>query len=474
MNNFNPFFEEKLRAAVQTPQPSTEFLNRLRNRLMVENPRSISFIERIGLMFHRPVWVTIMVGILLISGLFVAGPQRVVAAMYELIGYIPGIGIVDTNAPIRVLLEPVSVEKDGITVKVVSAVLTGSGTHINYQVTGVPESTYPGQNEGLGCSKAGYLRLPDGTELGYFTGAYLADPIKIKFMPVPPDVNEAVLVMPCIINTLPGSVPENWEIPLKFAPAPSDLPVIPVIEISPSPESHTLESQVMVDGKTEVAASPKNNPVMVNKVIETADGYILMGRVQTPEGEITVPAGAFQIRDASGKTVDHIYPDDINLDLTTENPNEIPWITQIKTSGLVYPLTISFPMITIYQPDASGSAGFEFDAGSNPQVGQELASGQEIQILGHTLKLISLKVGSRNGYDFVFQADPEVYGASIQIEGYTSIGVLGGGNEGGVFERSLAFTETPTNRLKVIVTNLSLVNDAITLQGQWSPEEADN
>ena len=472
MTNSNPLFEEKLRTAVQTPQPDTAFLIGLRNRLAVEESRSVSLIERIRLMFRRPVWVTNMAVFLLVVSFFIAGPQRVVTAMRELFAYIPGVGIVDTNAPIRVLAEPVTVEKNGITIEVISAVLTGKETHIDYEVVGVPESAYPAQNDSLGCIKSDYLQLPDGKQLEYETGVYLSDPAKINFMPVPADVNEAILVIPCIMNTLPDSVPENWEIPLRFVPAPSDLPLMPVLEVSPSPQAQTLEQQITPDDTSGTVVSSEGSAVVVDKVIETTDGYILLGRLQILEGVTIIPAGAFEIRDASGKVVDHIYPNDINLDLPKENPNEIPWATQIKTDGLTYPLTISFPMMMIYQPDPSAAAEFEFDAGSNPQAGQELALQQDVQLLGHTLKLISVKVGSRNGFDFTFQADPEVYGASIQIEGYNSIGILGGGNEDGKFERSLAFTETPTGRLKVIVSRLALIDKEVTLQGQWSPGDS--
>jgi hypothetical protein len=468
MTDASPLFEEQLRAAVRTPQPSAKFLAGLRNRLAVENLPPVSWTERVRLMLRRPVWVTTLAMTLLIAAFFIAGPERVVTAMREWFGYIPGAGIVDTNTPIRVLAEPVTVEKNGVAIRVISAVLSGSGTHIDYQVTGVSASAYPGQND-LGCTRSGYLRLPDGNQLGYDASVSLSNPTKMNLLAVPTDVNEAMLVIPCIIRTSPGSVPENWEIPLRFTPAPSDLAIIPVIEVSPSPQSHPLEPRTP-DEKNAPLVSPEDSAVTVNKFIKTADGYILLGRVRTPAGESTVPSGAFEIRDATGKIVDHAYPSDIYLDQTVENPDEFPWATQIKAGDLAYPLTIRFPMQTVYQPDPSATAEFEFDAGPNPQANQELATQQEVQLLGHTLKLISLKVGPQNGYDFKFQADPEVYGASVQIKGYTSLGVLGGGIEDNAFERGLAFTQTPTGRLTVIVSRLTLIEKALTLQGQWSPQ----
>jgi hypothetical protein len=52
----------------------------------------------------------------------------VVTAMQRLFGYIPGVGIVEENAPIRVLAAPVTVTRQGISVTVTSATLTGDQT----------------------------------------------------------------------------------------------------------------------------------------------------------------------------------------------------------------------------------------------------------------------------------------------------------------------------------------------------------
>ncbi len=62
----------------------------------------------------------------MIIGTLVIGPQRVYAAVLQLFGYIPGVGIVDQNSPIRLLAEPVSITRDGITVSVNQVVLTGN------------------------------------------------------------------------------------------------------------------------------------------------------------------------------------------------------------------------------------------------------------------------------------------------------------------------------------------------------------
>lgn len=460
-------FEEKLHAAARMPQPRAQFITDLRARLAAEASRPLPLNERLGRFFLRPAWVALMVALLLVAGLFIAGPQRVFAKMRGLLGYIPGAGIVDNSAPMRVLAEPVIVVKDSIAVTVTSAVLSGESTHIEYRIFGVPGSAYPNREDAAGCAKPDYLRLPDGTSLGHDLSLYRPNPSSMDFLPVPAGVNEAVLVIPCIFDTLPGTVPENWEIPLRFVPAPPNLTVMPVIDLSPSPQTAAENPPAAESESTATPAA--ESPVVVRRVIETTDGYILVGVAQPVRGEVTEPAGALEVRDAGGKLVKYTIPQDVGLDVAGAGTDGAPWVVQFAAAGLEYPLTIRFPRITTYQPDPAATAGFEFDAGANPQVGQEFAENQQIQLLGHTLKLVSLSVDSRNGYNFIFEVDEQVSGASVEIAGYTPSGWGGGGKWDGQFSRSLSFPQTPTGRLKVIISGLTLIGEPVAWQGQWSP-----
>lgn len=453
-------FEEKLQAAVQMPQPRPEFLAGLRARLAVETPRPVSLSERLGLIFRRPAWAAAIVALLLLASFVIAGPQRVFAAVRGLLGYIPGVGIIDSSAPIRVLAEPVIAAKNGIAITVTSAVLTGDRTHIEYRIFGVPGSAYPQREDVQGCIKSDTLRLPDGTQLGR-TGN--------DFQPVPANVNEAVLVIPCILNTLPNTVPENWELSLRFVPAPPNMTVMPVVEVSPSPQARSTEAARAANSST--ATPPAENAITVQKVIETNDGYILAGKIdiQGKVGQTIKMSGGIDIRDANGKTVNYTHPADVSPDVDWGNPNESGWAVQFKASGLAYPLTLSVPGVTLTQPDPKATAAFEFDAGSNPQMGQEFAANQDIQLLGHTLKLYSINVDSRNGYQFWFNIDPQVDNFDVKIEGYPNTGWGGSGVWDGKITRNLSYAKIPTGKLKVIISNLTLIGDPVTWTGQWSP-----
>lgn len=465
--------EDKLYAATRMPEPRLEFLAELRARLAdiaklhPEPLRPVSFGERIWMAFRRPAWVITLVVLFLLAGALVAvGPLRVAAAFRQLFGYIPGVGIVDQSAPIRILAEPVSLTREGVSITVTSATLTGDRTHVDYRIFGVPGSAYPDREDVLGCTQPEYLRLSDGTQLARMDN---------DFPPVPAGINEAVLVVPCIFNTLPGKVPENWELPLRFVPAPPDLTVMPVIELSPSPQaSLTPGATSLPESVSGTSVAAVDSSVTIKKVIETSDGYILIGRFQpqSQPGEWTQATGAPEIRDASGKKVAYTYPQDINPDMVDPSQGGTGWAMQFKAAGLTYPLTIIFSGVNIRQADPNATAEFTFDAGPNPQPGQEWTPNQEIRLAGHTLKLVSITADSRGGYSFSFQVDPKVYSASVQIEGYTPNGGGGGGSGGltdGKFNVSLSYAQIPTGTLKITLSNLTLIGDPITWQGQWSP-----
>jgi hypothetical protein len=451
-----PQFEESIRQSFGVPEIRPEFVDQIYDELMrhatIKSRKSHRFL---GL---RPAWViTLAILSVIIIGTLVIGPQRVYAEFMKLFGYIPGTGIVDLSSPIRVLAEPVSVTRDGIIVTVTSATLTGDRTQIAYRIFGLPASAYPTREDVTGCFPQEYLRLADGTQLAQ---------INYGYEPVPSNVNEAVFVIPCIGNTLSGKAPENWELRLRFVPAPPNLTVMPVIELTPSPQVSLTQSATA----SGTSAISDDNSVTVSKVIETSDGYILIGQFQpqSKPGESLQVTSAEEIRDASGKRVSYAYPQDVNEFTAAGND----WAVQFKAAGLVYPLTISFSGVVLLPADPSASAEFTFDAGANPQPGQEWTPNQDIQLAGHTLTLVSIRANSQNDYAFDFHVDPKVYGASVQIVGYTPHGGGGGGGGGltnGAFTSSLSYSQLPTGVLTVTLSDLTLISDPITWQGQWSP-----
>lgn len=457
-----PQFEEEIRAAVAVPLAHEEFVKRLHSRLMQQAASQRKVNRPI---FLRPAWVVASVMVVLVIGILLIGPQRVMAAMRSLMGYLPGVGIVDQSAPIRVLVEPVSLTRDAVTVRVSQATLTGDQTQIAYQVFGVPRSAYPESEAVSGCIIDAFLRLPDGTQVE----------ITENMPPVPVSVNEATFVLPCIWNTLPGKAPENWEIGVRFAPAPPDLTVMPVMDVMPVTQTPTDSPDETpgqeIEATRTTTAVPSTAIVSVEQVIDTEDGYILIGsiRPQIPDGSWMQVTGPATILDAAGKRVSYSIP----MDVRPENDANLgqggfSWALHVQGAGVTFPITISYSGVIISQVGPQASAQLTFDAGPNPQPEQVWTLNQDVQLAGNTVRLVSV-TASADGYSFHIDPGPDLSCVSVQIEGYQAAGGGGGGTWGGEFNTSLMFSELPKGSLTLLLTNPLSASSTQAWQGQWQP-----
>jgi hypothetical protein len=460
MNEWNstPWFEESVRQSFGVPEIRSEFVAQVHGDLMrraaAKSKKTLTFL---GL---RPAWtVALAILSLMIIITLVIGPQRVYAAVMQLLGYIPGVGIVNQSSPIRILAEPVSVTRDGITVSVNQAVLTTTETRLDFGVSGVPLSAYPKAEAISGCIEPEYLRLPDGTRIGVSA-------------PIPATVNEAVFVLPCIFNTLPGTTPSDWELLLHFVAAPPDLTILPVIVVTPQVSRTDREPSLNTETPATTTNIATQVAVSVDKIIETEDGYILLGSVHPniPEGSWLQVTGAATIRDADGKKVGYSFPNDVQpLDDTGLVQGGFAWAMQIKGAGVKLPLTISFSGVVISQVDPQASAKITIHIGTNPQPDQVWEINQEVQLAGNTVRLVTVTAQS-DGYSFRIDPGSTLSGVSVQIEGYQAIGGGGGGAWKGVFNTSLAYSELPKGQLTVLFTNPVSASPTETWQVVWQPE----
>jgi hypothetical protein len=162
----------------------------------------------------------------------------VMAAVGRWFGFIPGVGLV-REGQIRALEAPVSVTRDGVTVTVEQVILNQERTALVYSVDGIPNDALVLQPKEPVCDYKVSLRLPDGETLlaspngiDSWASGYLH---RFYYAPLPGNVDDATLVIPCFFQTRPGAAPEKWEIPLHFVAAPPDMTAFPVIEIAPPP-----------------------------------------------------------------------------------------------------------------------------------------------------------------------------------------------------------------------------------------------
>lgn len=137
MNNHNipTQFEEDIRRAFNVPPIRSDFVDRLEIDLMdcANQARKSGFHAR------RPRLAWALVGLLVLAvtfGTLILGPQRVYAAIQHFLSYVPGFGLVEPSAPLRILAQPVSLTRAGVTVIVNQAVLTATETRIDYGISG--------------------------------------------------------------------------------------------------------------------------------------------------------------------------------------------------------------------------------------------------------------------------------------------------------------------------------------------------
>jgi len=455
-----PQFEEQIRQSFGVPQIRTEFVegvyDKLTQRAAAKQQKPFQFFQ------SRPAWgIAFILLAVMVFGTLVIGPKRVYAAVRQFFtGYIPGVGLVDQSGPIRILAEPVSLTRDGITISVYQAVLTPVETKLEYGVSGVPLSAYPESEAVSGCMEQPYLRLANGAKIDLSA-------------PIPDQINEATFVLPCIFNTLPDRVPIDWELPLSFVAAPPELTIMPVIDVTPKVAiSGSDINQISETPITNLTQSPLAS-ITVDSYIETADGYILFGSVRPniPEGSWLQITGAATIMDADGNKINYTFPTDVQpLNDSSLSQGGYAWAMQIKGAKVQFPITIRFSGVVISQVDPQASARIIVDVGDNPKPDQVWEINQDIQLGEHTIRLISITANSINGYSFHIDPGSELSGVNVQIDGHQAVGGGGGSGWRGPFHTSLAYSVLPQGQLTILFTNPLSASFVDSWEVQWQPE----
>ncbi len=390
---------------------------------------------------------------ILIAVIVLLALSGVAYAIGRSLGYIPGIGIVNQSAPIRVLAEPVSQTRDGITVTISEAVLTSNKTVIVYKVENIPQEKLSRDLAVPGCGSKPeehtFLKTSENLipkDLGYEMSGWGAGyEVRHIFAPLPADVNDAVLIIPCIEGSLQGTLPENWELPLRFIPAPPDMTVAPVVEVTPSQEP------------------AGDNPLKLEKFIETEKGYILVGTFDStglPQGAQAMDFSTFPIfTDANGQDVIYDFAN-FQLDQPAELPpaGSFPWAFEIIGKDHAYPLTMT--VSTVAAQYSGSSASFQFDAGANPQEGQVWDLNQDIELAGSPVRVLKA-TRTADGYIFNFESAAFFHGVSLQVGNSLPGGA--GMEDLNHFRAVVRFDgAVPAGKLDVLVSN-----PVMAISGDW-------
>jgi hypothetical protein len=471
-----PDIETEIRLALAVPEPDPAFLSSLRQQVSrAHSTRATRF-----------AWAGLAISaIFLLAIILIVGPATVFAEFRSLLGYIPGVGLVQNDASLRILAEPVKIERNGITVQVLEGAADPQHTVLVFQVDGIPQSARPTNENIVGCSEPFTLQTANGSPMkitggdgnGWGTG-YSA---RVTFPALPDGSSSGTLVIPCLQDTLPGSVPENWQIPLRFKPAPADMQVFPVYDLAASTLTQTptvLAPTPLLVVQTQI---PQVNPnsatvagirLTLEQVMESENGFILKGSTSWKGMENMFVDGfgpGAQLLDGRGTVIPiGTYSDQQGGPL--ENQTSV-WGFQTNSKAYPGPWKLSIPSMIVY---LTTNQTFELELGPAPKPGQTLDLNMPLTIAGHTLVVQKAEIKGRlDGtilLDFTFGGDPELFDVSVRDPDNHSARISGTGStaESGAITSAFSYDQLPSGKRKIVITRLSYLQQGPWILG-WQP-----
>ncbi|MDL1944324.1 hypothetical protein FBQ99_18470 [Chloroflexi bacterium CFX2] len=439
----------------------------------------------------RPIlmFLVILLALTLLTG--------VAYAIGRLTGFIPGIGFVETSV-LRVLAEPVTVTRDGITVSIEQVVVDSERTVIVYKAEGLTIEAANSKGEGGGpFGSEHFLRLPDGTvlkeqaDVGYGgTPEPLVNQVqteggwpnyvwRLVYPSVPPDVNELTLIIPVLQNMPVGAAPENWEIAFRLKPAPSEMTFAP-ITILPTVNASITETGEGVSPALSNVATLNGFIFQLDNVVELEDGFVFTGNLSWdasafPTGKGMIAEAVIPtLTDASGQ---QIPVEEVQLN-TLYGEYNAPWSYRTNRKNFVGPLTFTISSIktSAWLPPVD----IEIDFGSNPQIGQTWEINRDFVLEGHRVRLWSVSLGSVpdtcQGVGITFELQSDTPGGyafveeAVPYEPMVCSDAHGGGGGGGgrlgepnVFYTGLTYKDLPVG------SHTYSINVAVPyeVQGPW-------
>jgi hypothetical protein len=383
------------------------------------------------LLGSRFAFALLVVVALLVVGLLGVGPEKALAALGRLLGYVPDVGFVEEGAVLRAIPEPVVQDREGVRLVVEKAVADAERTIILIEVNGLSLVAANSQGEAVPMGPQPSLRLPDGSTLdpgqGGGEGWGSGYNERLVFPALPLEVEIVTLQIPRLRDMPAGTAPENWEIELRFVPAPPDLVVMPVIEL----ETPTPTSQAALDDE-ETEPPLHGISLHAERFVALEDGYLILGSLRWddryPAGYGAYGTWDMFLEDSEGREIpiEIAEPDDAEV-----GPYRTPWAFRVFGTSIHTPLTLTLRSteVRLSQP-----VSFEFDPGTNPQAGQEWDLEQEIEVLGYPVKILSAQFIERRGmrgFSLEIQPDPMIASLQMDLTGVDGVPLGSGGGGGG-------------------------------------------
>lgn len=406
-----------------------------------------------------------------------------VYALGRALGYVPGFGVMDKNASLRVLSQPVSQTRDGITWTVKEAMLGPNKTVIMYSLEGIQQEMLPNDENISGCTDAPEIHLPDGIILRSTGGERSRGETRWTYGPIPADGNNVIYFMPCVADTLIGKAPTNWELPLHFIPTSEEKNIMPILEVSPFPT--TIETE------TTSAVSLYGISLKLDKFIPLTDGYYLIGHTEWTDDRISdvfPPIWGMKAFDDSGRELplEPAFSGEDRVVSEALEPNQ--WVYRLYGRNFIGVVTLHTENMSVVFKEPirltldSPSNEFNFSDSQLSQSWDLKAAPLVIpEISANAVHMEYVQIGDSRGFDLTIQTDPTLdyiyfdFESGLDTSGLSMISGSGGGSS----------RDESTGTLHAIVTTnakmifpLVLRADGATISGSWKtswiPTETDS
>ena len=435
----------------EAPQPDPGFADRLQRRLASRQVELLGTHAKARYPWHskptnsfrsfrsRP---SVIILAILLSLLLVFGVAYTIA---KLAGYLPGFGFIQDAGKVYVLGEPVEITRGGVMLRVDRAVSDKSVLWVELTVLGLPE--------GLDSSRA-FITLPGGEKIqslmGSETSSASGEAHRTYSFP-PLDGNPQSVTL--LIENLGG---QDFSLPLTMRRLESG-EILPIQPAGTAPlQSNSSEGVTLV--LDHVAYASDKTILQVSLRFDQPDTWVA-GRWQA---QLTGPDGSlYPLLDISPGT----------LDDTTRIYQTVPFTgaEQLTLTLKMFPQGEDMPLFVDFSAE---QAGFTFDLGADPQVGQEWELDQVVKVGDYTLHAVRAQATSAQELVFEFEHAKSVTGLML----FTPNPLLHGGAAGltlqnGNVSAGLTFDKLPTGPLEVRVVRVYYTAHG-PWQIHWQPQPA--
>lgn len=377
--------------------------------------------EKIKTMKKRTIITALAVVAVVIAML--ASVPGVVQAVKNLLGFMPGVGLVEQGTSLRILKEAVETTFEETKITVSQAVTDSDHLRLFYQVEGIPAVDTANAQQSDICQHLPQLKLADGTlwEAKTISGNFWGSGYsrQLEFAALPVDENSAVLVLPCLEGSLSTDGINNIEIPLNFVSAPADLKVYPIVEL-PTPTAVAMPQKV--------GSIAEHISLIENKYIQADGQLILMGSLSSDSPEFSLSLVEIQdvhLVDSAGQNV-VISEDDTLTDPAADRTSQSLPLTY-KTAG---PFAAGKASLVIDQMwiKRSSDVSFSFDPGADPKPGQSWMLNKSLEVDGRTVLITDVTMNmDGEGLMFDYQTTDGVTNVVLSDLDHPMLG--GGGGE---------------------------------------------